>query len=193
MKNKIRNRYLFLIFFMLFSTEIFAKNSKNQENIMLAGGCFWGIEELFGNLDGVIKTEVGYMGGFSENPTYETVSTGLTGHAETVKITFDNSKISLEKILKFFFAIHDPTQLNRQQNDVGTQYRSEIFYFSEEQKQKAKNIIEQAEKLKIYKAKIQTKISPASKFYQAEKYHQNYLQNNPEGYTCHYLRPEWKF
>jgi peptide-methionine (S)-S-oxide reductase len=190
MKNKIFN---LLVFFMLFSTEIFAKNSSNQENIILAGGCFWGVEELFQNFEGVIATEVGYSGGFSENPTYETVSTGLTGHAESVKITFDNSKTSLEKILKFFFAIHDPTQLDRQQNDVGTQYRSEIFYFNDTQKQKAQNIIQQAEKLNIYKSKIQTKISLASKFYKAEKYHQNYLKNNPNGYTCHYLREEWKF
>jgi methionine-S-sulfoxide reductase len=178
---------------MLFSSENFAKNSSNQENIILAGGCFWGVEELFKNFDGVIETAVGYTGGFSQNPTYSTVSTGLTGHAESVKITFDNSKTSLEKILKFFFAIHDPTQLNRQQNDVGTQYRSEIFYFDEEQKQKAQNIIKKAEELKIYKSKIQTKISPATEFYKAEKYHQNYLQNNPDGYTCHYLREEWKF
>ena len=190
MKNKIFN---LLVFFMLFSTEIFAKNSTNQENIILAGGCFWGVEELFQNFEGVIATEVGYSGGFTENPTYATVSTGLTGHAESVKITFDNSKTSLEKILKFFFAIHDPTQLNRQQNDIGTQYRSEIFYFNETQKDQAENIILQAEKLKIYKSKIQTKISLASKFYKAEKYHQDYLKNNPDGYTCHYLREEWKF
>ena len=190
MKSKILN---LLIFFMLFSSENFAKNSSNQENIILAGGCFWGVEELFQNFEGVIATEVGYSGGFSENPTYETVSSGLTGHAESVQIIFDNSKTSLEKILKFFFAIHDPTQLNRQQNDIGTQYRSEIFYFNDTQKQKALNIIQQAEKLNIYKAKIQTKISLASKFYKAEKYHQNYLKNNPNGYTCHYLREEWKF
>ncbi len=178
---------------MFFSSESFAKNSLNQETIILAGGCFWGVEELFQNLEGVVETEVGYAGGFTENPTYETVSTGLTGHAESVKITFDNSKISLEKILKFFFTIHDPTQLNRQQNDVGTQYRSEIFYFNEEQKHKAQDIIKKAEELNIYKSKIQTKISLASKFYKAEKYHQNYLKNNPDGYTCHYIRKEWKF
>jgi peptide-methionine (S)-S-oxide reductase len=193
MKNKIFTYPIFLIFFMLFSSENFAKNSTNKETIILAGGCFWGVEELFQNFEGVVETEVGYTGGFSENPTYDTVSTGLSGHAESVKITFDNSKTSLEKILKFFFAIHDPTQLNRQQNDVGTQYRSEIFYFNEVQKQKALNIIDQAEKLNIYKAKIQTKLSLVSKFYKAEKYHQNYLKNNPNGYTCHYLREEWKF
>jgi methionine-S-sulfoxide reductase len=190
MKNKI---FKFLIFFMLFSTEIFAKNFSNQEQILLAGGCFWGVEELFANFEGVLETEVGYSGGFSENPTYETVSTGLTGHAETVKIIFDNSKTSLEKILKFFFTLHDPTQLNRQQNDVGTQYRSEIFYFNEEQKQKAENIIQKIEELKIHKSKIQTKISPAKKFFKAEKYHQNYLRANPDGYTCHFIRKEWKF
>ena len=193
MKNKIFTYPIFLIFFMLFSAENFAKNSSNHETIILAGGCFWGVEEMFQKFEGVIDTEVGYTGGSTENPIYDSVSTGLTGHAETVKITFDNSKSSLEKILKFFFAIHDPTQLNRQQNDVGTQYRSEIFYFNDIQKQKALNIIQLAEKLNIYKAKIQTKISPASKFYKAEKYHQNYLKNNPNGYTCHYLREEWKF
>ena len=178
---------------MFFSSENFAKNSSNLENIILAGGCFWGVEELFQKFDGVVETEVGYSGGSSENPTYQTVSTGLTGHAESVKITFDNSKTSLEKILKLFFAIHDPTQLNRQQNDVGTQYRSAIFYFNDMQKQKAETIIKQAEELKIYKSKIQTEISPATKFYKAEKYHQNYLQNNPDGYTCHFIRTEWKF
>jgi len=193
MKNKILNYKLFLIFFMFFSSENFAKNSSNLENIILAGGCFWGVEDLFQKFEGVVETEVGYSGGSSENPTYETVSTGLTGHAESVKITFDNSKTSLEKILKFFFAIHDPTQLNRQQNDVGTQYRSAIFYFNDKQKQKAEIVIKQAEELKIYKSKIQTEISPATKFYKAEKYHQNYLRNNPDGYTCHYIRTEWKF
>jgi len=193
MKNKILNYKLFLIFFMFFSSENFAKNSSNLENIILAGGCFWGVEDLFQKFEGVVETEVGYSGGSSENPTYETVSTGLTGHAESVKITFDNSKTSLEKILKFFFAIHDPTQLNRQQNDVGTQYRSAIFYFNDKQKQKAEIVIKQAEELKIYKSKIQTEISPATKFYKAEKYHQNYLKNNPDGYTCHYIRTEWKF
>jgi len=193
MKNKILNYKLFLIFFMFFSSENFAKNSPNLENIILAGGCFWGVEDLFQKFEGVVETEVGYSGGSSENPTYETVSTGLTGHAESVKITFDNSKTSLEKILKFFFAIHDPTQLNRQQNDVGTQYRSAIFYFNDKQKQKAEIVIKQAEELKIYKSKIQTEISPATKFYKAEKYHQNYLKNNPDGYTCHYIRTEWKF
>ena len=178
---------------MFFSSENFAKNSSNLENIILAGGCFWGVEELFQKIDGVVETEVGYSGGSSENPTYQTVSTGLTGHAESVKITFDNSKTSLEKILKFFFAIHDPTQLNRQQNDVGTQYRSAIFYFNDKQKQQAETLIKQAEELKIYKSKIQTELSPATKFYKAEKYHQNYLKNNPDGYTCHYIRAEWKF
>ena len=193
MKSKIFNYHFFLIFFMFFSSENFAKNSSNIENIILAGGCFWGVEELFQKFDGVVETEVGYSGGTSENPTYQTVSMGLTGHAESVKITFDNSKTSLEKILKFFFAIHDPTQLNRQQNDVGTQYRSAIFYFNDKQKQKAETVIKQAEELKIYKSKIQTEISPATKFYKAEKYHQNYLKNNPDGYPCHFIRTEWKF
>ena len=178
---------------IFFSNDVNAKNQKNIQTAVIAGGCFWGIEELFRNLDGITETQVGYSGGTTDNPTYEEVSTGLTGHAESVKIIFDENKISYEKILKFFFTIHDPTQLNRQQNDIGTQYRSEIFYKNLNQKNIAEKVIQQAEKLKIYKAKIQTKISPLKKFYKAENYHQNYLKKNPNGYTCHYIRSEWQF
>ncbi|NBX52789.1 MAG: peptide-methionine (S)-S-oxide reductase [Proteobacteria bacterium] len=178
---------------IFFSNDLHAKSDQNIQTAVIAGGCFWGIEELFRNLDGILETQVGYAGGTTENPSYESVSTGLTGHAESVKITFDENKISYEKILKFFFTIHDPTQLNRQQNDIGTQYRSEIFYTNSNQKNIAELVIQKAEKLKIHKAKIQTKISPLKKFYKAENYHQNYLQKNPNGYTCHYVRNEWQF
>jgi len=183
---------------MLFiSSKTFAKKTTiapdNTETIILAGGCFWGVEELFRQLDGVIDTEVGYTGGTIENPNYEIVSGGLSGHAESVKIIFDNKKISLEKILKFFFTIHDPTQLNRQQNDIGTQYRSEIFYQNSDQEQIAKKIIKLAEESGVFPNKIQTKISALIKFYPAEKYHQDYLVKNPKGYTCHFIRKEWEF
>lgn len=176
-----------------FSANLNAQKNLNHETAILAGGCFWGMEELFRNLDGVIETQVGYTGGFTDNPTYETVSSGLSGHAEAVKIIFDNTKISYQQIIKFFFTIHDPTQLNRQQNDIGTQYRSEIFYLNDKQKIDAEKIIQQAESLKIYSNKIQTKISSFNKFYNAENYHQDYLQKNPRGYTCHFIRKEWQF
>jgi len=168
-------------------------NQSNHETAILAGGCFWGVEEIFRQQSGVINTEVGYCGGTTSNPTYETVSTGLTGHAEAVKIIFDNQKISYEKILKLFFAIHDPTQLNRQQNDIGTQYRSAIFYTNLSQKKVAEDLIKKAQELKIYDDTIRTQILPLTTFYPAEKYHQNYLKNNPHGYNCHYIRPQWQF
>lgn len=182
-----------LIFFMNDSLALNAKIAAKHETIYLAGGCFWGVEKLYQELYGVEETQVGYMGGNIKDPTYKIVSMGLSGHAETVKIVFNNSKISIEKILKFFFSIHDPTQLNRQQNDLGTQYRSVIFYTSDEQGKIAKNVIKQAQDLKIYSNAIVTKVEPATIFYAAEDYHQDYLQKNPDGYTCHFQRREWIF
>lgn len=167
--------------------------AEKLEKAILAGGCFWGVEELFRNLDGVVKTEVGYTGGAVPNPTYEIVKTGLSGHAESILIEFDPSKISYEKILKFFFTIHNPTQLNRQQNDVGSQYRSEIFYLSKEQEEIAKKVIKEADASGVFKKPVVTKISKAAEFFSAEQYHQDYLQKNSNGYTCHHVREEWKF
>jgi len=186
MKNKFFFLNLILIFFLM-PNSLFAKNS-NQETIILAGGCFWGVEELFSNFAGVYATEVGYAGGDTDQPTYQSVSSGLTNHAESVKISFDNKKTSLEKILKFFFAIHDPTQLNRQQNDIGTQYRSAIFYQNNEQKIIALDLINKINNLKVFDKKIATEVVEFKNFYPAEKYHQNYLQKNPNGYNCHYYR-----
>ena len=168
-------------------------NAKNYEKAILAGGCFWGMEELLRSLEGVVKTEVGYIGGTVANPTYEIVSTGLSNHAEAVAITFDPEKISYEKILKFFFTIHDPTQVNRQEHDVGTQYRSAIFYLNEEQKKIALAVINQANKSGVFKKSVATRLEKAGTFYQAEEYHQDYLQKNPYGYTCHHVRSEWEF
>ncbi len=181
---------------LLFSVIFFSaanSNAQKYETAILAGGCFWGMQELINQVDGVVKSRVGYIGGKGENPSYELVSTGLTGYAEAIEITFDLQKISYEKILKFFFTIHDPTTLNRQEHDSGTQYRSEIFYLNSAQKKIALDVIDQANKSGVFKKPVVTKVTKAGKFYEAEGYHQNYLKKNPYGYTCHHVREEWKF
>jgi peptide methionine sulfoxide reductase msrA/msrB len=157
-----------------------------HETAILAGGCFWGLEEIIRKIPGVIKTTVGYSGGMTANPTYEEVCTGGTGHAEAIQVEFDSARLSYELLLDYFFRMHDPTTLNRQHNDVGTQYRSAIFYTSEAQKQTAERVKrDQSEK---FKRAITTEIAAATKFYSAEDYHQKYLVKNPGGYTCHVLR-----
>lgn len=164
--------------------------SEKRETATLAGGCFWGMEEIIRKIPGVIETKVGYTGGTTKNPTYKQVCTGATGHAEAVEITFDPDKISYEKVLDFFFRMHDPTTLNRQHNDLGTQYRSAIFYHSEEQKKSAEKVKEIQQKSGYWKKPVVTEITKATEFYPAEDYHQKYLVKNPGGYTCHILRPE---
>lgn len=161
---------------------------QNKNYIILAGGCFWGVEELLRKEDGIIETEVGYSGGLAPNPDYELVKKGESGHAESVKVTYDPSKTSLSKILDFFFKIHDPTTKNRQGNDVGTQYRSAIFYRNDEQKKAAHEAIARVEKSGRFKGTITTSLEKESLFYSAENQHQDYLQKNPGGYTCHYIR-----
>lgn len=153
-----------------------------------AAGCFWGVEEILRHLPGVILTTVGYTGGELANPTYEIVKTGKTNHAEAVQIEFDPKKISYEDLLRYFFRLHDPTTLNQQGNDKGTQYRSAIFYHDEAQKKSAEKILAEVEKSKKWKSKIVTQIVAFEKFWPAEDYHQDYLQKNPNGYTCHFLR-----
>lgn len=183
-----------LTLFLIFMTPIQSNANKlNYEKAILAGGCFWGVEELFKTLDGVVETRVGYTGGDIENPSYKVVSTGVTNHAEAIEILFDRDKISYEKILKFFFTIHDPTQVNRQQNDIGSQYRSEIFYLNDEQEIIAEKIIKEADKSGVFKKPVVTQISKAKTFWSAEEYHQDYLDKNPNGYTCHHVRQDWKF
>jgi methionine-S-sulfoxide reductase len=156
------------------------------ETATLAGGCFWGVEELIRKLPGVIDTAVGYTGGTLENPTYEHVKKGSTGHAETVEIVFDPEKISYGEILDFFFRLHDPTTKNRQMNDVGTQYRSAIFVHDEAQREAARRAIERNQAR--WPKPITTEIVDATKFWPAEDYHQDYLQRLPWGYNCHYVR-----
>jgi peptide methionine sulfoxide reductase msrA/msrB len=161
-----------------------------QETAILAGGCFWGMEEIIRKIPGVIKTKVGYIGGTVADPNYELVCTGRTHHAEAVQIVFDPAKLSYESLLNFFYRMHDPTTLNRQHNDIGTQYRSAIFYTSEEQKKIAESVTAQWNKSGKFKKPITTEIAAAAKFYAAEEYHQDYLVKHPDGYTCHLLQPE---
>ncbi len=161
-----------------------------KEVAVLAGGCFWGMEEILRKIPGVLETEAGYTGGHLENPKYDDTHDSKSGHAESVRVTFDPSKLSYEDLLeKWFFRMHDPTTLNRQGNDTGTQYRSAIFYTTEEQKKAAEAVKARVDKSGKWKKPIVTEIVPASKWWPAEDYHQDYLQKNPGGYTCHYMRP----
>ena len=159
-----------------------------HETAILAGGCFWGMEEILRKIPGVLKTTVGYSGGTTADPTYEQVCTGTTGHAEAIQVVFDPSRLSYEALLDYFFRMHDPTTLNRQHNDVGTQYRSAIFYNSEAQKKTAVAVQARWDKSGEFNRPITTEITAATKFYPAEEYHQEYLVKNPDGYTCHVLR-----
>lgn len=163
-----------------------------QQRAILAGGCFWGMEDLIRKQPGVINTDVGYTGGTFPNPTYKDVTSKTTGHAEAVEITFDGDVTSYRKILEFFFQIHDPTTKNRQGNDVGPSYRSAIFYLDDEQKKIATQLINELNASQIFPGHIVTEVVPASKFYIAEDYHQDYLLQHPNGYTCHFIRPNWK-
>ena len=163
--------------------------SATVEVAILAGGCFWGMEDILRKVPGVIDTEVGYTGGRTPKPTYEQVKMGNTGHAEAVQITFDPAKITYAELLeKWFFRMHDPTTLNRQGNDVGTSYRSAIFYTSEAQKRVAEEVKAKVAKSGKWKRPIVTEVTAAGPFTPAESYHQDYLKKNPGGYTCHYMR-----
>ena len=159
------------------------------ETATLAGGCFWGVEELIRQLPGVIDTTVGYTGGTLAAPRYEDVKTGRTGHAESLEIEFDPARISYEEILRFFFRLHDPTTPNRQGNDIGTQYRSAIFVHDDKQREVAERVKKEVEASGKWTRPIATEIVAATDFWPAEDYHQDYLQKYPNGYTCHYLRP----
>jgi peptide methionine sulfoxide reductase msrA/msrB len=159
------------------------------EVVVLAGGCFWGMQEILRALPGVLETEVGYAGGTTANPTYEQVKRGNTGHAEAIKVVFDPTKLSFADLLEqSFFRMHDPTTADRQGNDVGSQYRSAIFYSSEAQRQTAEEIKARVDKSGKWRKPVVTQIAPAGPFTSAEDYHQDYLQKHPGGYTCHWMR-----
>jgi peptide-methionine (S)-S-oxide reductase len=156
-------------------------SSSAKQTAVFAGGCFWGVQAVFQRLKGVISATSGYSGGYVKSPSYETVSTGITGHAESVSITYDASKITYGQLLMVFFSVaHDPTQWNRQGPDTGSQYRSAIFYASDEQKRIAQAYIAQLDAAKVYSRPIVTKVEPFQAFYPAEDYHQNYLDHNPD-------------
>ena len=176
----------FITTLLLFTT-IEAKVMK-KETATLAGGCFWGVEEIIRAIPGVTNTTVGYTGGKIENPNYNIVKLGTSNHAESIEIEYDAEKVSYKEILGWFFRLHDPTTLNQQGNDKGTQYRSAIYYHNEEQKKVAEEVIKQVTDAKKWPKPIVTEVTAATKFYPAEEYHQDYLKKNPGGYTCHWVR-----
>ncbi len=158
----------------------------SNKKIYVAGGCFWGLEELMRERPGVVDTEVGYCGGENENPTYE----NHPGHAEALEITYDDDKTSREELWDYFFRVHDPTTLNQQGNDIGNSYRSAIFYQDEQEKQQAEAFISKVNQSGKWAKDVVTSLEKFDTFWPAEDYHQDYLQKNPGGYTCHYLRFE---
>ena len=160
----------------------------NTEKAILAGGCFWGVEELFRHYPGVISTVVGYTGGDVLNATYRNHGT----HAEGIEIVFDPAKLTYRALLEYFFQIHDPTTRNRQGNDIGMSYRSAIFYLDENQRDVANALIAEMDASGVWPGKIVTEVVPAGDFWNAEEEHQDYLQKHPGGYTCHFERPDWK-
>ena len=159
-----------------------------QERSILAGGCFWGMQDLIRKLPGVVATRVGYSGGDVPNATYRNHGT----HAEAIEILFDPAKISYRTLLEFFFQIHDPTTKNRQGNDLGTSYRSAIYYTSEAQREVAEDTIDDVNASKLWPGRVVTELAPAGDFWEAEPEHQDYLERYPDGYTCHFVRPGWK-
>jgi peptide methionine sulfoxide reductase msrA/msrB len=163
-------------------------DSGRRETAILAGGCFWGMEDIIRKLPGVVDTEVGYTGGSLERATYKDVKTGSTGHAEAIRVVFDPARLSYEELLGYFFRMHDPTTKNRQGNDVGTQYRSAIFYSNKDQRRLAEKVMAAVGASDKWPRPLVTEIVPAGEFWPAEDYHQDYLEKNPGGYTCHYLR-----
>ena len=159
-----------------------------QERSVLAGGCFWGMQDLIRKRDGVISTRVGYSGGDVPNATYRHHGT----HAEAIEIVFDPERLSFRELLEFFFQVHDPTTRNRQGNDVGTSYRSAIFTTSDEQRRIAEDTIADVNASGLWPGRVVTEVAPAGPFWEAEPEHQDYLERIPNGYTCHFVRPGWK-
>ena len=158
------------------------------EKAILAGGCFWGMEELFRRQPGVVSTRVGYSGGDTPNATYRNHGT----HAESIEVLYDTDKTDYRALLEFFFQVHDPSTKNRQGNDIGASYRSAIFYLTDEQKLVAEDTIADVDASGLWPGKVVTEVTKAGDFWEAEPEHQNYLQHYPNGYTCHYPRPNWK-
>ncbi len=161
------------------------------ERAVLAGGCFWGMQDLLRKVQGVEATRVGYTGGHVDKATYDQVKTGKTGHAEAIEINFDPAVVSYRKILEWFFQIHDPTTENRQGNDRGSQYRSAIFYTDDTQREMAFAVIDAVNQSGNWPGQVVTEVVEAGPFWEAEDFHQDYLEKYPNGYTCHFVRPDW--
>ena len=185
----MRSVLAWITFFLLIlvngQPEGWAEMESQTKKASFGAGCFWGVEKIFSKVKGVVSTQVGYMGGSSANPTYEEVCSGRTGHAEALEVTYDPSKVSYEELLATFWEWHDPTTLNQQGPDVGTQYRSVIFFYDSDQEAAAKRSKEILDKSRVFKNRIVTEIVPAEKLWRAEEYHQQYLQKNPGGYCSH--------
>ena len=165
---------------------------RQTEVAVLAGGCFWGVEEILRGVPGVLDTDVGYTGGWLPNPTYDDTHDSKSGHAEAIRVTFDPAVLSYEELLeKWFFRLHDPTTLNRQGNDIGASYRSAIFYLDDEQRRVAEDAIADVDASGRWPGKVVTEVAPAGPFWEAEPEHQDYLEHYPNGYTCHFVRPDW--
>lgn len=161
---------------------------RQQEIAVLAGGCFWGMQDLIRKRRGVLSTRVGYTGGQNEHPTYRR----HPGHAEAVQVIFDPNQTTYRELLEFFFQVHDPTTLDRQGNDIGSSYRSAIFYTDEHQREVAEETIKDIESSGLWPGPVVTEVSPATMFWEAEPEHQDYLVKHPDGYTCHFVRPQWR-
>lgn len=185
-------RTLFFLIFTLVITACFAEENRSMtiQKATFAAGCFWGVEKVFSDIPGVVKTRVGYTGGTRKDPSYEEVCTGQTGHAEAIEIEFDPAVVSYEKLLETFFRHHNPTTPNRQGPDIGSQYRSAVFTHDGFQKKAALKAKDLLNRSKIFKAPVVTEISPAGPFYEAEGYHQKYLKKNPRGYCSLQLQSE---
>ena len=161
------------------------------ETAILAGGCFWGMQDLVRRLPGIVATRVGYSGGSTTDATYNDVKTGRSGHAEAIEIRFDPAQLSYRRLLEFFFQIHDPTTVDRQGNDRGSQYRSAVFYKDGIQKETAEAVIRSVDVSGRWPGPVVTEVAPAGPFWEAEAVHQDYLRRIPHGYTCHWVRPDW--
>ena len=170
----------------------FISNAMEKQEIYLAGGCYWGLEFLIQDIDGVIDTEVGFSGGDLVNATYEDVKTGTTGHAETIRVEYDSTKLSTQNLLFEFFRMHNPTTKNQQGNDIGTQYRSAVFYLTSHQKEDAQKAINHVNEAGHWKEAVVTEILEFNTFFAAEESHQDYIKKNPNGYSCHFTR-DFKF
>ena len=187
--NGSNKKFLGVVFILVFAYNGLAfAGEASLKKATFAGGCFWGVEKIFADLPGVVSTRVGYTGGHTQNPSYEDVCSGSTGHAEAVEMTYDPSKISYDKLLLTFWQYHDPTTSNRQGPDTGTQYRSAVFFHEAEQEKIAKKQIELLTQAKVFKKPIVTEVVAATEFYKAEEYHQKYLKKNPNGYCSHHFQ-----